>query len=66
MKEKQSFIKFLWHFYTDAFLWMFKGKVINIGVVIIGLLIILGLRWFWAEIFYQDWRCTFAECRLMK
>lgn len=34
--------------------------------VVIAIIVVLGLRLLWAKFIYNDMRCIFAECRIIK
>lgn len=37
-----------------------------IGFFVSFILLVGGVRWIWAEVVYDDWRCMFSECRILK
>lgn len=43
-----------------------KEAWICVGIVILVLSVIFGIRYAYAKIIYNDARCIFAECRIMK
>lgn len=41
-----------------------KAKIFWTLFFLIGISIVLGVRFFWAYAVYKDFRCTFVECRI--
>jgi len=39
---------------------------IMIGIFLVVLGIIFGIKLLWANIVFDDWRCALSECRLIK
>lgn len=43
-----------------------KEGILGIMAIIVGVTLIVGIRYFYAKVVYNDTRCIFAECRIMK
>lgn len=43
-----------------------KDQFVMFSLCVVALLVLLGIRALWAKVFYKDWHCAFAECRIKK
>jgi hypothetical protein len=34
--------------------------------IVLAIVVVLAINVIWAAFFYDDWRCAFSECRIIK